>query len=190
MSTSTLTRTRPATTGVPMRDAGSPTHRARGRAASPFGTGRTGQVGRPVTGVSTRPRRGAQVERTRPADRRPAGRVAAPVVAGTRCAAPAVDRRIYVRRRTTALAVVLGGALAVLVWAVAIIGSNYAASVAPTPAGTEIVHVRQGDSLSSIADRVAPDVPRAAVIQQIVERNDLPSSGLRVGQALIAPAYR
>ncbi|MCX2965458.1 LysM peptidoglycan-binding domain-containing protein [Gordonia aquimaris] len=93
------------------------------------------------------------------------------------------------RRRATAAAVVLGGALAVLVWAVAIVGSNYAASVQPSPTGTEVVHVRQGDSLSSIADRIAPDVPRQAVIEQIVERNKLAGSGLRVGQALIAPAY-
>ncbi|NDZ92550.1 LysM peptidoglycan-binding domain-containing protein [Streptomyces sp. SID6673] len=147
---------------------------------------------RPATsGVGARPRRAARVEPTRPADRRPAGRHnVGTTIAGTRCAAPADERLVYARRRAAALAVLVGGALAALVWVVAIVGSNYAASVAPQPVGTEVVHVRQGDTLSSIADRVAPDLPRQSVIDQIVERNALPSTGLRIGQALIAPAYR
>ncbi|GAB88307.1 LysM peptidoglycan-binding domain-containing protein [Gordonia rhizosphera] len=122
--------------------------------------------------------------------RRPGGEHALSAqIRGTRCAAPVVDPRVYARRRAAALAVLVGVALAVLVWVVAIVGSNYAASVAPTPVGTEVVHVRAGDSLSSIADRVAPDVPRQSVIEEIVARNDLSASGLQVGQALIAPAY-
>jgi hypothetical protein len=44
--------------------------------------------------------------------------------------------------------------------------------------------------LSSIAARVAPDMPRQTVIDEIVELNDMPSSGLRVGQPLLTPAYR
>ncbi|MXP22364.1 LysM peptidoglycan-binding domain-containing protein [Gordonia sp. HNM0687] len=136
-------------------------------------------------------RRRERYDATGPAGRRPGGSGAAASarVAGTRCAASAIDRRVVARRRATAAAVMLGGALALLVWVVAIIGSNYAASVQPAPTGTEIVHVRQGDSLSSIADRIAPEVPRQAVIEQIVERNRLADSGLRVGQALVAPAY-
>ncbi|RPA20033.1 LysM peptidoglycan-binding domain-containing protein [Gordonia sp. OPL2] len=140
--------------------------------------------------AGTRPRRMARVEPTRPVDRRPAGPVPTSRAAGTRCAAPAVDQRVYVRRRTAAAAVVVGAALALMVWVIAIVGSNYAASVAPTPVGTEVVHVRAGDTLSSIADRVAPDLPRQSVIDQIVERNNLSGAGLRVGQALVAPAYR
>ena len=52
------------------------------------------------------------------------------------------------------------------------------------------MHVRAGDSLSSIAQRVAPDVARQTVIDEIVDLNDLPSSGLRVGQPLLTPTYR
>ncbi|MEE3850556.1 LysM peptidoglycan-binding domain-containing protein [Gordonia sp. LSe1-13] len=149
---------------------------------------RAGRVGAPVT----RPPRGGAHAPVRPADRRPVGQSARPgaYVSGTRCDAPVVDRNVIARRRATAASVLVGAALALVVWVVAIVGSDYAASVEPAPVGTEVVHVRQGDSLSSIADRVAPGVPRDAVIAQIVERNDLPGSGLRVGQALIAPAYR
>ncbi|MEE4022846.1 LysM peptidoglycan-binding domain-containing protein [Gordonia sp. PKS22-38] len=149
---------------------------------------RAGRVGAPVTRP---PRRGAHTP-VRPADRRPVGQPARPGthVAGTRCDAPVVDRTVIARRRATAASVLVGAALALMVWVVAIVGSDYAASVEPAPVGTEVVHVRQGDSLSTIADRVAPGVPRDAVIAQIVERNDLSSSGLRVGQALVAPAYR
>lgn len=138
-----------------------------------------------------RPERGARPDTVRPADRRPvrqapdAGRVR-----GTRCAAAPSRRHIVARRRAAAAAIMVGGALAALVWVVGIVGSNYAASVTPAPVGTEVVHVRAGDSLSSIASRVAPGVPQQAVIDQIVARNDLSGSGLHVGQALVAPAYR
>lgn len=135
--------------------------------------------------TSVRPRRDVR----RPRDGRPLGlSVGDRRPAGTRCASEVVDNRVFARRRAV-LAVLVGVGLAVLVWVVGTIGADYAASVAPAPTGTEVVHVRQGDSLSSIADRVAPDVPRQSVIEEIVARNELGSSGLRVGQALIAPAY-
>ena len=76
------------------------------------------------------------------------------------------------------------------VWVIGIVGNNYADSVSPQPVSTQVVHVRAGDSLSSIAARVAPDMPRQTVIDEIVELNDMPSSGLRVGQPLLTPAYR
>ncbi|MYR05822.1 LysM peptidoglycan-binding domain-containing protein [Gordonia sp. SID5947] len=188
MSTATLTREAP-TRETPNRETpvGRTSRRGAPHRESPIVAPR-----RPVTSAGrAHPRRAARVEPTRPGDGRPAGRRGEGArLAGTRCAAPAGERRVYARRRAAALAVLVGSALAALVWVVAIVGSNYAASVAPEPVGTEVVHVRQGDSLSSIADRVAPDMPRQSVIDQIVERNALPSSGLRVGQALIAPAYR
>ncbi|MAU82875.1 MAG: peptidoglycan-binding protein [Gordonia sp.] len=177
MSTATLHRQTQYAPAAP------PMHPASGRPAD------VPTRDRVPAGHVSRPRRRGRYDSTGPTRRRPGGSGApAARVSGTSCASPGVDRR-FVRRRATAAAVVLGGALAVLVWAVAIVGSNYAASVKPSPTGTEVVHVRQGDSLSSIADRIAPDVPRQAVIEQIVERNKLAGSGLRVGQALIAPAY-
>lgn len=192
MSTATLTRTTPSVrrgdVGVAVSDPTPIPNAARRRVGDPSIDVPFRAPRQP--GAGTRPRRAARMEPTRPADRRPAGPVPTSRAASTRCAAPATDRRVFARRRATALAVVVGAALALMVWVVAIVGSNYAASVAPTPVGTEVVHVRAGDTLSSIADRVAPELPRQSVIDQIVERNNLSGAGLRVGQALIAPAYR
>ncbi|GAC68925.1 LysM peptidoglycan-binding domain-containing protein [Gordonia soli] len=131
-----------------------------------------------------------------PADGRPIGRPnpitparqASP--AGTRCAAPAHPDGVYRRRRAGAAGILVGVGLAVAVWILGIVGNDYAESVTPTPAATEVTHVRQGDSLSSIAARVAPDLPRQTVIDAIVALNDLPSSGLQAGQPLLTPDYR
>ena len=161
---------------------------------------------RPATHPRSTPRRTARpapdaAGRTRrPAGRtdRPADLTAAGVGAGgTRCAQPVGHRGgrtpisgIHARRRATAVGVLVGVALAVTVWVIGIVGNNYADSVTPQPVSTQVVHVRAGDSLSSIAARVAPDMPRQTVIDEIVELNDMPSSGLRVGQPLLTPAYR
>jgi hypothetical protein len=131
----------------------------------------------------------------RPADRRPPSR-RRPVVesqrtaVGTRCASPAQPATVYRRRRTAALGILVGVGLAVMVWVIGIVGTNYAESVTPSPVGTEVVHVRQGESLSAIATRVAPDLPRQTVIDEIVALNDMDSSGLRAGQPLLTPDYR
>ncbi|MFW0797360.1 LysM peptidoglycan-binding domain-containing protein [Gordonia sp. CPCC 205515] len=191
MSTATITRTAAPTSSAALTGTAAPKGRVR------------------ATRVGDRPVRGVEPAFGRPADGRPLGPLpATPRVRGSRCAAPAsslrasqqagavaeprptVARRVYARRRAAAVAVLVGVALAGLVWVVAIVGSGYAASVAPAPIGTEVVHVRSGDSLTSIAERIAPDVPRQAVIDEIVARNDLSGAGLHVGQALVAPAYR
>ncbi len=88
------------------------------------------------------------------------------------------------------VAVLTGVALALLVWLVAVAGSDYQQSTTPTPAATEVVHVRAGESLNSVAARVAPDLPRQAVIDEIARMNEMSGSGLQVGQALLVPAYR
>ncbi|HCS59425.1 MAG TPA: LysM peptidoglycan-binding domain-containing protein [Gordonia polyisoprenivorans] len=135
-----------------------------------------------------------------PARRRPAyagpartGARRLPAVAGTRCATPVGPRVTAHRtaRRTGAMVAVLTGvALALLVWLVAVAGSDYQQSTTPAPAATEVVHVRAGESLNSVAARVAPDLPRQAVIDEIARMNEMSGSGLQVGQALLVPAYR
>ncbi|QKT09153.1 LysM peptidoglycan-binding domain-containing protein [Gordonia sp. X0973] len=94
------------------------------------------------------------------------------------------------RRRGSAAAILVGAALAGLVWLFAIVGGNYEASTAPDPVATSVVHVRGGETLNSVAARVAPDMPRQAVINQLRALNGLPSSQLTAGQALVAPVYR
>ena len=110
-------------------------------------------------------------------------------VASTWCAQPVSAGRIRARR-TGAVAVLVGVAMALGVWIFAVLGQSYADSVTPQPVATEVVHVRQGESLSAIAARVAPDMPSQTVIDKILELNDLQSSGLRVGQPLLTPEYR
>ncbi|MFW0790358.1 LysM peptidoglycan-binding domain-containing protein [Gordonia sp. CPCC 205333] len=140
---------------------------------------------------------------TRPAPRRTPGSTTRPLnrrpdiswPTGTRCsgtdgmrAREARQMAVY-RRRRGAASVLVGAALAGLVWFFAVVGGNYEASVAPAPTSTSVVHVRAGESLSAVAARVAPELPTQAVINKIVELNHLESSGVRVGQALVTPVY-
>ncbi|WP_374237916.1 LysM peptidoglycan-binding domain-containing protein [Gordonia sp. 'Campus'] len=137
----------------------------------------------------------------RPVDNRPgsASRPSTTRAAQTRCASPVgtrgrgpvpSDAAVFRRRRRAAVAILAGVGLALTVWVISVVGQNYAASVAPAAVSAEVVHVRSGDSLSTIASRVAPDMPREVVIDEIVAMNDLPSSALQVGQPLLTPRYR
>ena len=90
-------------------------------------------------------------------------------------------RRTYVRRRLVALALLV---------TVLAIGAPAAARVVhpePGPATATYV-VRPGDTLWSIAGRVAPDQDPRAVVDAIGAANDLPGGGLVPGQALQVPA--
>ncbi|MFF0814062.1 LysM peptidoglycan-binding domain-containing protein [Rhodococcus sp. NPDC003318] len=55
------------------------------------------------------------------------------------------------------------------------------------PARTDVVQVREGESLTDIAGRVVPDAPASRVVARIVELNALSGSGLHPGQSLIVP---
>ena len=90
-------------------------------------------------------------------------------------------RRTYVRRRLVALALLL---------TVLAIGAPAAARVVHADQGpaTATYVVQPGDTLWSIAGRVAPDEDPRAVVDAIGAANDLPGSGLVPGQALQVPA--
>ncbi|GAA1480557.1 hypothetical protein GCM10009624_09970 [Gordonia sinesedis] len=164
------------------RSAGSPARTA----ARAGGGARAGAAA--VTGreVGTRRIANRPAAQRRPVDRRPA----APAPVGTRCGGGAAARAAHLRRRATAAAVLVGIGLAMLVWVIGTVGANYQEASTPSPTRTEVVHVRAGESLTAIAERVAPDVPREVVIADIVDLNQMSGSGLRVGQPLLAPAYR
>ncbi|WP_051198236.1 LysM peptidoglycan-binding domain-containing protein [Gordonia shandongensis] len=88
-------------------------------------------------------------------------------------------------------ALLVGTVLAGLVWLIAIVGAGYQdAAVPESPAATQVVYVRSGESLTSLAQRIAPDLPADGVIGQLRRLNGLETSGLHVGQALVAPDYR
>jgi hypothetical protein len=94
------------------------------------------------------------------------------------------------RRRRVVGAVLLGAVLAGTVWVLAIIGGSYQDAATPdVPAVTQVVHVRSGESLTDVARRIAPDLPAAGVVAQLRAMNGLETSGLRVSQSLVAPAY-
>jgi len=94
------------------------------------------------------------------------------------------------RRRRWVAGVVTGLGLAVFVAVLGMVGDDYQHAVTQTPSATEVVHVRSGESLSSVAARIAPDQPTASVIATVRDLNDLQGAGLRPGQALVVPAYR
>lgn len=72
-----------------------------------------------------------------------------------------------------------------------VVGLNALATLSGTqdglPAETAAVQVRSGETLSDVASRVAPGAPVAAVVDRIRELNEMPGSGVRAGQTLLAP---
>ncbi|MBY4569733.1 peptidoglycan-binding protein [Gordonia sihwensis] len=101
----------------------------------------------------------------------------------------ALSPSVY-RRRRWAGAAVVGGTLAGMVWLLALVGAGYQDAATPeSPAATHVVYVRSGESLTALAERIAPELPSAGVIAQLRDLNGLETSGLHVGQALIAPQY-
>ena len=127
-----------------------------------------------------------------PARRRPSGRPVATRPAGVVCAdgrrhAPVSRRPAPIGRGA---AIVAGIALAIAVWAGVIGGAAATDSTAAPIAGTSVVHVRGGESLGELAQRVAPDRSTSAVVADIRELNHMSGSALTAGQPLLAPLYR
>ena len=58
---------------------------------------------------------------------------------------------------------------------------------APASPRLAVVQVQTGESLHQLAQRVAPDAPAGAIVDQIRELNKLDSAAVDAGQTLIAP---
>ncbi|MBT0567914.1 LysM peptidoglycan-binding domain-containing protein [Williamsia sp. CHRR-6] len=147
----------------------------------------TRPVRRPTARPAGTPRPVAGTASTRPSDT--ARSATSQHRSGTRCA----DARV----RTTTIspvgwfaAIAVGFVLAALVWALAIVGSEISDAHTPAVAGTSVVHVRSGESLTALAQRVAPDEPAAAVVADLRYLNHLDNSAVVAGQPLLAPVYR
>ena len=68
------------------------------------------------------------------------------------------------------------------------LGRSVSEAAAPSAQPAEhVVTVEQGDSLWTLARRVAPDHDPRDVVAQIRDLNDLQSSGLVPGQQLVLP---
>lgn len=66
-------------------------------------------------------------------------------------------------------------------------GAERAAPALGTPEQLGVVYVLDGESLPSLAGRVAPDSPVDRVVDRIRDLNQLSSSAIETGQSLIAP---
>jgi LysM repeat protein len=89
-----------------------------------------------------------------------------------------------------------GRALAILLFAAVLLGAfslgrtaSQAASPSSPATTTAVQHatVQPGDSLWSVARRVAPDNDPREVVEQIRRLNDLTSADIQVGQQLLLP---
>lgn len=145
--------------------------------------------------VAPRPSQVRRAEVSPERSRRPVSRGASvPVAAvagirGTRCPGGAGSIAAGRRRLAALLAVVVGAGLALAVWSVWLIGSDYQDARTPRPVATQVVHVRDGESLSGVATRVAPDLQTSTVVDEIIDLNHLDGASVGVGQTLLAPQY-
>lgn len=156
-------------------------------------------TGRPVrrlegAGGSTRTVRPVRSpDTTRPADRRHG----AERRTGVACAdsnnavgmSSATAGSVYARRRAWAAGAVVGVGLMMLVVFMMFFGGVMETAADPASTGTAVVHVQPGESLGDIASRIAPEMPTASVVEQIMELNAMSNSALSVGQPLVTPVY-
>jgi LysM repeat protein len=115
--------------------------------------------------VSPHPHRGAGVRMSRAPHRR--GRTITPV--------------------TTVALALLAALITVWLGAVAQFGEAIQGATVPAPSKLAVVQVQSGETLQTVAARIAPDAPVGQTIAQIRELNELDGAAVNAGQTLIAP---
>jgi LysM repeat protein len=90
---------------------------------------------------------------------------------------------------STVLLALIAAAVTVWLGLVAQLGGSATSSDSPAaiPSQLAVVKVQSGESLQQLAQRIAPDAPAAAVVDQIRELNKLDSGVVDAGRTLIAP---
>lgn len=123
--------------------------------------------------------------RRRPASSRPAGSPLRYQRTGV-----LMSRASHRPKRITPLTTVLLSLVAagITMWLglVAQLGAS-AVPAEEMPSRLAVVQVQAGESLQQLAQRVAPDAPVGAVVDQIKELNELHTAAVDAGQTLIAP---
>jgi hypothetical protein len=140
------------------------------------------------TDLVVRPMRPRPDVRTRPRAHRPAGAALPRRGTGVMMSRASHRRRPLTPTGTVVLALI---AAAITVWLglVAQLGGVTGAAETPTsvPSRLAVVQVQTGETLQQLAQRIAPDAPAGAMVDQIRELNKLDSSAVDAGQTLIAP---
>jgi hypothetical protein len=98
----------------------------------------------------------------------------------------ASHRRRPITPLTTVLLSLVAAAITVWLGLVAQLGAS-ADPVKQMPSQLAVVQVQTGESLQQLAQRIAPDAPVGAVVDQIRELNQLHTAAVDAGQTLIAP---
>jgi hypothetical protein len=138
------------------------------------------------TDVAVRPIRPVrQAARRRPESSRPAGSPLHYQRTGV-LMSRASHRRRPITPLTTVLLSLVAAAITVWLGLVAQLGAS-ADPVEQMPSRLAVVQVQAGESLQQLAQRVAPDAPVGAVVDQIRELNELHTVAVDAGQTLIAP---
>ncbi|WP_018179865.1 LysM peptidoglycan-binding domain-containing protein [Jongsikchunia kroppenstedtii] len=151
----------------------------------------SGSTVRRSGGTAVRGPRDGRGGRVRPYGQRPGGRPMSASPAGTACAGmPREPRSVYARRRAWAVGILVGLGLAITVFVVGLVGNGIEQATLPASAQTEVVHVKPGETIGDVAQRVAPTMPSSVVIDKILDLNDLPNAQLMAGQPLLAPVYQ
>lgn len=178
MSTSTATRLRPLS---PRPETGA-TDRPRLVLATPGPSGTTDRTTARSKGGASAGRTAASV---RPARQRPASVHRLPARGVT-----SVRRGVHLTSRGRVLLVLVLAALLLGAFAIGRSASSQATTVTSTPAAaTTQVTVQSGDTLWSLAQRLAPEQDTRKVVDQLRRLNHLRSaSDLKAGQQLLLPA--
>jgi hypothetical protein len=99
----------------------------------------------------------------------------------------ASHRRRPITPVTTVVLALVAAAITVWLGLVAQLGAPAGGTAQTVPDRLAVVQVQTGESLQHLAQRVAPDAPVGAVVDQIRELNELDSAAVDAGQTLIAP---
>ena len=107
-----------------------------------------------------------------------------PLTANGRSIRVTIMQRTYVRRRATALAIILAMATVGATGVTRALGEDRR----PAMARSRTYVVRSGDTLWSIALRTDPTADPRTVVDELVEANRLGSASIAPGQRLVLPA--
>ncbi|WP_319455235.1 MULTISPECIES: LysM peptidoglycan-binding domain-containing protein [unclassified Mycobacterium] len=140
------------------------------------------------TDLVVRPVRPARDVRRRPRAHRPPG-AALPYRGTGVLMSRASHRRRPITPAATVVLALIAAAITVWLGLVAQLGAPVDAADTTTsvPSRLAVVQVQSGESLQQLAQRIAPDAPTGAMVDQIRELNELDSAAVDAGQTLIAP---